>query len=183
MLTARLLRVSACGGGDWDGGGACPRTLRFSRLPPEARAWPVPGRRPASEDGACGGDCGNGGPSAPDFRRSPASPPPGRLRFFRAVAETDRLQNGLFLRLLPADALAAAGNGGKVCGNGGIVLSGLAAAQDGNVLIGKTEIVSGLSSMRTFTRWRSSPTSTTVPRPSGVSTKESIRGLFRIRSS
>ena len=47
----------------------------------------------------------------------------------------------------------------------------------------KTEIVSGLSSMRTFTRWRSSPTSTTVPRPSGVSTKESIRGLFRIRSS
>ena len=54
--------------------------------------------------------------------------------FFRAVAETDRFQQGLFLRLLPADALAAAGNGGKVCGNGGIVLSGLAAAQDGDIV-------------------------------------------------
>ena len=54
--------------------------------------------------------------------------------FFRAVAEADRLQKGLFLRLLPADALAAAGNGGKVCGNGGIVLSGLAAAQDGDIV-------------------------------------------------
>ena len=45
------------------------------------------------------------------------------------------------------------------------------------------EMVSGFSSMRTFTRWRMRSSSTTVPRPSGVSTKESIFGLERIRSS
>ena len=47
----------------------------------------------------------------------------------------------------------------------------------------KVEIVSGFSSMRTFTRLRSSSTSVMVPRPSGVSTKDSALGERLMRSS
>ena len=46
-----------------------------------------------------------------------------------------------------------------------------------------TLMVSGLFSIRTFTRWRRISASTTVPRPSGVSTKDSGLGLVRIRAS
>ena len=47
----------------------------------------------------------------------------------------------------------------------------------------KVEMVSGFSSMRTFTRLRSSSTSVMVPRPSGVSTKDSALGERLMRSS
>ena len=47
----------------------------------------------------------------------------------------------------------------------------------------KTETVSGLLSIWTLTRWRRMSASTTVPRPSGVSTKDSGLGLVRIRLS
>ena len=43
--------------------------------------------------------------------------------------------------------------------------------------------MSGLSSMRTFTHWRSRFTSVTVPRPSGVSTNDSFLGAVLRRSS
>ena len=73
--------------------------------------------------------------------------------------------------------------GARSAGIGGSFFLALPLRSTAMSALGKTLTVSGFSSMRTFTRWRSKSSSTTVPRPSGVSTKDSSFGLERIRSS
>ena len=73
--------------------------------------------------------------------------------------------------------------GARSAGMGGSFFLALPLRSTAMSELAKTLTVSGLSSMRTFTRWRSRSISTTVPRPSGVSTKDSSFGLVRIRSS
>ena len=73
--------------------------------------------------------------------------------------------------------------GARSAGMGGSFFLALPLRSTATSSLAKVETVSGLLSMRTFTRCRRMSASMTVPRPSGVSTKDSILGLVRIRAS
>ncbi len=73
--------------------------------------------------------------------------------------------------------------GARSAGMGGSFFLALPLRSTAISALANQVMVSGESSIRTFTRWRSRSTSVTVPRPSGVSTKDSALGLVRSRSS
>ena len=73
--------------------------------------------------------------------------------------------------------------GAKSAGMGGSLFLALPLRRTATSSLANTLTVSGLFSMRTLTRCRRISASTTVPRPSGVSTKDSSLGLVRIRAS
>ena len=101
----------------------------------------------------------------------------------RAVTEADGLQNGSILLLGFAARVPFPEMGAKSAGMGGSFFFAFPLRSTAISSLEKIFTVSGSFSICTLIRCRRISDSTTVPRPSGVSTKESTLGLERIRLS